>query len=139
MKTSDESYREQKRLHPYLPVKPTTVVTTMIIPGRRALGEGWQKVTLGHDGNEMVVDREATDAPATGRPVIAMSGADAEYTDEILAAVADKAQGRALHELSYQEKWEAVNKAWFDHIEQKKLAFRRASTFGGHITVQRGN
>jgi hypothetical protein len=139
MKTSEESYREQKRLHPFLPVKPTTVVTTMILPGRRALGEQWQKVTIGHDGGEMVVDREATDAPVGNRPVVAVSGADAEYTNDILAMAAEKAAGRDINQMTYEEKWAIANEAWFRHIEQKKAAFKGISVSGAHISVHRGN
>lgn len=139
MKTSEESYREQKKLHPFLPVKPTTTITTLILPGRRALGEQWQKVTVGHDGNEMVIDREATDAPAGNRPVIAMSGPDAEYTNDILAAMAERAAGRDINQMSYEEKWAIANEAWFNHIEQKQAAFKRISVSGAHITVHRGN
>lgn len=138
MKTSEESYREQKRLHPYLPVKPMETVVTMILPGPRALGMPWERVEIGHNGNEMVMHREAADAPAGERPVIAMSGADAEYTNDIMAVMAEKAAGRDLNSMSYEEKYALVNEAWMNHIEQKKAAFRRISVSGAHISVHRG-
>lgn len=138
MKTSEESYREQKRLHPFLPVKPTTTVFTAILPGRRALGEQWQKVTVGHDGAELVVDRESAEAPAGGSPVIAMSGADAVYTNEILALAAERAAGRGLNAMSYEEKLAIANEAWFNHVEQKLKHFNRQSVSGAHISVHRG-
>lgn len=137
MKTSEDSYREQKKLHPYLPVTPTEAVITMIVPGRRALGETWSKVTIGHDDRDMVVDREDAEAPVGGRPVVAMSGPDAEYTNEILASLAEKAAGRQLSEMSYAEKYRIANEAWMNFVEQKLKHLKGQSTFGAGVTVQR--
>lgn len=137
MKTLQQAREEQAKLHPYIKQEAMEAVVTMILPGRRALGEAWQKVTIGHNGSEMVYDKEATEAPEGGRPVIAMSGRDAEYTNHILAAAAEKARARStsISELSVKEKWEAVNKAWFDFMEQKVAWGKGQSIFGpgGHI------
>lgn len=139
MKTLQQAREEQAKLHPYIKQEAMETVVTMILPGRRALGETWQKVTIGHNGSEMVYDKEATDAPEGGRPVIAMSGRDAEYTNHILAAAAEKARARltSISELSAKEKWEAVNKAWFDYLEQKLAFAKGQSIFGPGKSIQR--
>lgn len=128
--TEREAREEQLKLHPYLKPTPTTTQVTMVIPGARVYGEDWVEVRVGHDGDNIVVNREATEAPASGRPVFAVSGPDAEYTRHILAAAAEKAAGRQVSEMSYEEKFAIVNAAWHDWLEQKKRALRGISTFG---------
>lgn len=136
-KTTRQVMDEQLRLHPYLKPQAPEAVMTLVVPGARALGEQWQKVTIGHDGNDIVVDREETTAPVGNRPVMVMSGPDAEYTSYIFAAAAEKAQGRLVYELSPQEKWEAVNRAWHEFVEQKLRQLKGQSTFGPGGSVQR--
>ena len=137
VKTSREVIEEELKLHPYLKPRGSEAVVTMVVPGARSLGETWVKVTVGHDGNNIVVDRESADAPADNRPVMAMSGADSEYTNYILTAAAEKSKGRLIHNLSPEEKFAAVNEAWQAFVEQKLRWFKGQSTFGPGGAAQR--
>lgn len=137
MKTSRQVIEEQLKLHPYIKPKGTEAVSTFVMPGRRVEGEDWVKVTIGHDGSEIVMDTEDAERPVGARPVVAFSGADTAYTEHILAAAAEKAQGRLIHEMSSEEKFEVANKAWQDYMEQKLRHLKGQSTFGPGGFTQR--
>lgn len=139
MKSEEQSLAEQRRLHPHIKPKPMEQQFTVVVPGPRALGIPWEMVTIGHNGTEMVERREATDAPANGQPLMAMSGPDAGYATEIMAALQEKARDAAkgVSELSREEQWEAVNAAWHDHIEQKLRWMKGQTTVGAAGMHQR--
>lgn len=111
----------------------------MIVPGRRALGESWMRITLGHDADNMTIDSEPCEAPADGKPIMAITGKDAEIADYILTAQMEKAKERAVapQELTHEERYELVNAAWHDYVEQKLRALRGQSTFGPGGATQR--
>lgn len=129
---------EQRRLHPLLRPEIHHAIS-VVVPGRRALGEGWVRVTIGHDADHITYSTEAADAPADGKPIIAVTGADSEIADYILTAQMEKAKERAVapQELTPQERYEAVNRAWLDYQEQKLRALRGQSTFGAGGSTQR--
>lgn len=139
MKSEQESYLEQKKLHPLIKPKAMEQQFTVVVPGPRALGIPWEQVTIGHDGNNIVERREATEAPANGTPLMAFSGPDAEYANEIMASLREKAEKstKDVGQLSYREKWEAVNEAWQAHMEQKLRWMRGQSSFGAAGGFQR--
>lgn len=139
MKTEQQAISEQKKLHPLIKPKAMTQEVTMIVPGPRALGIEWERVTLGHDGNNIVERREAAEAPATGQPVMALSGPDAGYAEEIMQALLEKAQEKAknVDQLSQAEAFAAVNEAWHAHIEQKLRWMKGMSSMGAGGFIQR--
>ena len=136
--TSEESIREQKRLHPYMKPEVTPRVS-MIVPGARVYGEDFVKVTIGHDADHIVVDSVPTEAPADRKPIIAVVGPDAEYAQYILEAQMEKARERlvAPQDLTPQERFDAVNAAWHDFVENKLRWLKGQSTFGAGGAAQR--
>jgi hypothetical protein len=129
--TVEESRREQKRLHPY--IKPVSNhAISMIVPGRRALGESWLRVTLGNDGDNITYSTEPTEAPADNKPIVAITGVNAEVAQAIITKQLEMAHGRAVapQEMTHEERYALVNAAWHDWIEQKIRALRGVSTFG---------
>ena len=136
--TAEESIAEQKKAHPYFKPELTHEIS-MIVPGRRALGESWTKVTIGHDADRIVYQTEAAEAPADGRSIVAVSGEDAEMASYILTAQMEKARSRAVapQALTRQERFDLVNAAWHDYVEQKLRMMRGVSTFGAGGAVQR--
>ena len=136
--TAAESAAEQRRLHPFIkPVANHSI--TMVVPGRRALGEHWTRVTIGNDGDNITVDAEPTEAPADNKPIVAMTGNDAAIAQAIITKQMEMAHGRlvAPQEMTYEEKYRLVNAAWHDYIEQKIRALRGQSTFGPGGSNQR--
>lgn len=108
---------------------------TMIIPGRRALGETFTKVELGVMDDKIVAHVEPADAPASGQTVAVMHGKDAKYASYIMQAMDEKQRtALAKGELGAEEKrriaYDALNKLWFDHMEQKKLWLAGTSQSG---------
>ena len=136
--TKQQSIEQQMREHPY--IKPsTTDQMEMVVPGRRALGEDWVKVTLGHDADQVVIDSVPVEAPADRKPVFVVAGADSEYARYILEAQMEKARQRARlpHELSQADKYAALNEAWFNFIEEKLAFLKGKSSFGAGGGIQR--
>lgn len=136
--TAEESQREQKRLHPYIkPVQNHEV--TMVVPGRRALGESWLRVTLGNDGDNITLSTEATEAPADNKPIMAFTGRDAAVANAIITKQMEMSRGRAVapQEMTHEERYALVNAAWQDFMEQKIRALRGQSTFGPGGSSQR--
>jgi hypothetical protein len=137
IKTS-ESIAEQKAAHPMFTPEITHDIT-MVVPGRRALGEDWVKVTIGHDADNIVYDTAPAEAPADRKPIMAVTGREQEYASYILTAQMEKAKSRAVtpQDLTPKERYDAVNAAWQDYLEQKVLALRGVSTFGAAGGFQR--
>lgn len=132
MKTARQAREEQLKLHPRLKPRDPVPVISMIVPGRRALGEQWSRVTIGHDGDEITIEREDAAAPADNKPIMAVTGPDAEYARYILEAQAEKAQARAVapQELTREERFEALNAAWHAYMEQKLRWLNGQTTIG---------
>lgn len=139
MLTDDQYAAEQKRLHPFIkPVAPKQMLT-LVIPGRRALGEGWSKVVLSKTPEGMTVRRESVETPADGTAIMAMAGADTAYADYIIEAQFEKARKRAVEpsELTPAEKYAAVNEAWMAFVEEKIRRLKRKTSIGAGGTFQR--
>lgn len=116
-----------------------TPVYTMITPGRRALGEDWSKVTIGHTDDQMTLEVEPTEAPASNRPIVVAHEGEMEMIDYILTAAREKAAQQAgLPELmTKEEKFKLVNEAWQDYIGNKLRWMQGVSTIGAGGLVQR--
>ena len=138
VKDTADSLREQKRLHPSMKPRVTEQIT-MIVPGRRALGETWSRVTIGHDGADITVAREDAAAPADGNPIVVLAGADAGYASYIMEAALEKAQERAVapQALTPQEIHQATNAAWQAFIEDKLRWMKGQTTIGPGGMMQR--
>lgn len=108
---------------------------TMIVPGRRALGETFTKVELGVRDDKIVIHTEPTEAPASGQTVAVMHGEDAKYAEYVMEAMDAKqkealAKGAMTREEKRKIAYEALNRLWFDHIEQKKLWLKGTTQIG---------
>ena len=117
-------------------------IATMVMPGRRALGEGWQRVTLYERNDEILMDKQPVDAPAGNRPIYvpAMGNLEVEAVDFLLGA-ARKRQEDGLRHPSVMQTREYRNwlqGQWMDFIEAKLKAFKGVSKFGpgGHTQRQ---
>ena len=67
----------------HIKTKAPVNMVTMIVPGRRALGETWNRVEIGQTPDGLVVERSdakdhGIDAPANARPLIAIGAKDKE-------------------------------------------------------------
>lgn len=95
----------------------------MIQPGRRALGEDWTEVKIGHDGTDWTVRAEPTEAPADGRAVIVPSGGEleVEQTSFVIEWQAERARQRlaAKDPLAFDREKVDVNNIWHDYVEAK--------------------
>ena len=133
-----ESIAEQKAAHPMFEPEIAHDIT-MVVPGRRALGEDWVKVTIGHDADNIVYDTEPAEAPKDRKPIMAVTGRDGEYAKYILTAQMEKAKDRAVapQDLTPKERYDAVNEAWHDYVEEKVRALRGISAFGAAGGFQR--
>ena len=117
--------------------KPNPVMS-MIIPGRRALGEDWSKVNVFAGENGYTSEREDTPAPADGKAIFVpgMGNVSTEMADFILEQQRHMAIERLRHPNRPDPRSEAdrINAMWHDFVEQKLRAFKGQSTFGpgGH-------
>jgi hypothetical protein len=136
--TAEQSIAEQKQAHPFMRAEVIPDIS-MIVPGRRALGESWQQVVIGHDADNITVQTTDTEAPADGKPIMAMSGPDAMYAKYILDAQMEKAKSRSVlpSELSRKENYEALNEAFHNLIEEKLAWLKGRSSFGAAGAIQR--
>lgn len=119
-------------------------VVTMIVPGRRALGEEWSYVTIGATPDGIVVNRSdirehGIEAPPTGKPIVAIGAREQVYAEYIIAAMQARAQERALNpqHMSQAERMQIVNEAWHNYVEQKLRMYQGKSQFGPSGFTQR--
>lgn len=124
--------------------KPNPVMS-MIIPGRRALGEDWSKVNVYAGENGYTSEREDTAAPADGQAIFVpgMGNISTEMADFILEQQRQMAVERLRHPNKPDPRSEAerINAMWHDWVEQKMRAFKGQSTFGpgGHTQREKVN
>lgn len=124
-------------------------VFTAIIPGRRALGETWNRADVYWNddqyrdtGQGWEVMLTPADAPADGRALCipAAMTADAEMLEFIIGKKAKDAEYAKAHpdrERSPEEEAAWINKAWQEWCEIKKAHFRGLSAFGAGGNFQR--
>lgn len=122
--------------------KPNVNQITMVVRGRRALGETWSKVTISenHTTDKIDVIREDTEAPADDRPIMILGAKEQEYADYILTAALEKAtaRGKTVAELvtDRAEYAKTLNEIWHDYMLEKVRLYRGISQIGatGHLT-----
>ena len=137
---TDPEEREFDPAHPR--IKNHAKITpqfTMVTPGRRALGEDWSKVVIGHTDDDITVEVTPTEAPANNIPIIVAHEGEMEMIDYIVSAQRAKAEERGVQEgeLSQQERFAAVNEAWHDYMQDKVRWLKGTSTIGAAGLIQR--
>jgi len=113
---------------------------SMITPGRRAMGEGWRKVTITPDPNtgQYLIDNEPTEAPADKTPIFVpgLGNISVEMADFILERERDRARDRAKQPKQEDIKKE-VNQAWQDFCADKIQWFKGRTVTGPGGMYQR--
>lgn len=125
---------------------------TMLTPGRRALGEGWQLVTIGGDEDEITVERTPTEAPADGKPVIVVNSHD-KYDMGYVAAILEAQRGKqaeqkiigpdpcgnrnCMHDGMHCGRFRLVNEMWHNFIGEKMAWLAGRSSIGAGGMIQR--
>ena len=110
-------------------------IMSMIVPGRRAMGEDWSKVTIRPDPDtgKYLVEREDTPAPADRTPIFVpgLGNVSVEMADFILQSQVELAKDRAKQpKRSEAEAKAEVNRLWQEYCEQKTRWFRGRTTVG---------
>lgn len=123
--------------------KKQNPVMTMIVPGRRSLGEDWSKVTVTPDADtgSYEVEREDTAAPPLGVPIFvpALGNVSLEMADYILERHRKeqeykKNDPRRQHSPTLEAQ---IKQYWLDYIEQKLKAFKGITVSGPGGWTQR--
>lgn len=116
--------------------KRTNPIVTMVMPGRRALGETWSKVTIAvdEDTDAITATREDHAAPADGKPIFVptLGNCPPEYADYMVGLQMKEAEYRKAHPqgMPKEERARLVNEAWQAFCEQKLRWFRGQSQVG---------
>src|SRR3990167_286767 len=108
---------------------------SMIVPGRRTMGEDWSKVTVRPDPDtgKYLVEREATPAPADNTPIFVpgLGNISADMADFILESQREEAKDRAKQPKQSEAEVKAeMNQLWQAYCEQKLRWFRGQTTIG---------
>lgn len=123
--------------------KKENPVMTMIVPGRRALGEEWSKVTVtpNSDTGSYDVEREDTEAPAGQRPIFvpALGNISMEMADWILERQRKEQEyqarsGRFDHQPAIEQK---IKEYFLEYMALKLKAFKGTSVSGPAGWTQR--
>jgi len=112
----------------------------MVVPGRRALGENWRKVTISHDGDDYVLDNEEAETPHLGKPIMVPCAGEVsiEEAEYIVGWVNEENKHRKEKGLGpTMPDAKTINQMWLDYMEAKVKAFKGISTFGPGGNVQR--
>lgn len=121
-------------------------IMTAILPGRRALGETWSKVSVRWEPDERayVLTREDAPAPADNQPIFvpALGNLSMEAVDFIVQEQQELAKHRATtkalsREQQEKERWQQINRMWQDFAEQKLKHFRHQTQVGPGGWTQR--
>lgn len=119
-------------------------VAKMIVPGRRALGEAWQEVTIAvKDDRIQVTENRPVEAPPGGRAVVVpgMAALSTDAVNYILEGALQRqeyAKRRPRRRpVTDKEIEQIVNQMWLDFCEQKVRAFSGTSQFGPKGKTQR--
>lgn len=123
-------------------------IITAILPGRRALGETWSKVSVRWEPDERayVLTREDAEAPADNSPIFvpALGNLSMEAVDFIVQQQQEESKHRARNnaltrEQREKEQWDRLNRLWQDFAEQKLKHFRNQSQIGPGGMTQRSS
>lgn len=121
-------------------------IAKIVMPGRRAYGEGWREVTLAVDerNDEIVVhENKAVEAPAQNKPIYvpAMGNLEMEHVNFLLEGARKSQEYGAKHPTEMSDaqynKW--INEQWIAFVENKLKYFKGQSVFGpgGHTQRQK--
>lgn len=120
-------------------------VVSMILPGRRSLGEDWSKVHIfaNPDTGGYDVEREDTTAPADNCMIFvpALGNLSYEAVDYILEYKRKDQEYRKAHNLPIRRgvSQAEISKLFHDWIELKLKRFRRQTFSGPSGWAQRGD
>lgn len=103
---------------------------TMVIPGRRALGEAWTQVEIGVRNDQIVAQAHAAEAPPSQQPFAILHGEDAKYAEELLAMMNDQQRASLAGGTMTDDDRAAIRKLWMDHIENKLKWLRGQTQLG---------
>ena len=114
----------------------------MLVPGRRALGEDWSKVTIYADDNgEYRTVREDTTAPAENCAIFvpAMGNMSYEAVDYLLEYKRKDQEYRKTHNLPIKKGWTKaeIEQLFYDWCEFKAKALAGKTVSGPHLWAQR--
>ena len=117
------------------PANKQNPIMSMIMPGRRSLGEKWRKISIHPDPDTgtYLIDNEETEAPATNRAIFVpgLGNISTEMADYILEKKRDDAISDAVKPRKSQaEVDKEVNAMWHDYMEQKLAMFKGKTTLG---------
>lgn len=122
-------------------------IITAILPGRRALGETWSKVSFRWEPDERayVLEREDAAAPEDNQPIFvpSLGNMSMEAVDFILQYQMEESKTRArskavTREQKEREQKQWLNQMWQDYMEQKLRWLRNQTVSGAAGTFQRG-
>ncbi len=110
---------------------------TMVIPGRRALGETWTQVEIGVRNDQVVAQAKPAEAPPSQQPFAILHGEDAKYAEELLAMMNDQQRASLAGGTMTDDDRAAIRKMWMDHIENKLKWLRGQTQVGASGLHQR--
>ena len=114
----------------------------MVIPGRRALGEDWSKVSIyANENGGYDVEREDATAPAENVAIFVpgMGNMSYEAVDYLLEYKKKDQEYRKAHNQPIKRGWtyDEINKLFHDWIELKLKRFKGQTHSGPTATYQR--
>ena len=114
-------------------------VISMIVPGRRALGETWSKVHIvpNADTGEYDVVREDAEQPSDNRPIfiVGLGNVGLDILEYALGDQREKAKTRAKR--PREDLTKELNHMWQDYVREKIEWFNGRSQFGPAGFTQR--
>lgn len=119
------------------------LIMHMLVPGRRAFGEGWSKVSIYANPETGSYDTEREDATAPAEDcaifIPAMGNESVEAADYLLEYKKKDQEYRKAHNLPIKRgySYEEINKLWQDWMELKIKRFKGQTQSGPAATFQR--
>lgn len=117
--------------------EPTNPIAAMIAPGRRALGEDWNRTTFHWNPDTQTYDvkTEATEAPADGKSIFlpTLGNVPYEMVNWILDYQVKQAEYRAARgpqEMTQEERTKLLNEMWQDYMSEKLKWFNGQTQIG---------
>lgn len=124
--------------------KEAPPIAKMVIPGRRALGEQWQEVTIAvKDDKIQVTENVPTEAPPNGRAIfnLGMGQVSPDEVDFILEgarhAQEEEKRRPRRRPVTDAEIEAMVNRMWLDYVAQKLAWLKGQTTIGAGGFYQR--